>query len=65
MNEDPIASFQCSAVAPYKNIAVEDVQLSLKSRTDAYRWLCSNFERNLGFNCTGNSCEEASADGFC
>jgi galacturan 1,4-alpha-galacturonidase len=35
-NEDPIASFQCSAAASCKNIAIEDVQSSLKNGTEAY-----------------------------
>lgn len=65
MNEDPIASLQCSAAAPCKNITVEDVQLSLKNGTEAYGWLCHNLEGAVGYNCTGSTYEEGSADGSC
>lgn len=50
-------------MAPCKDIALEDVQLSLKNRAEAYGWLCNNLEGNAEFNYIGSSCRQGSADG--
>ncbi|KAI5310746.1 hypothetical protein KEM55_002649 [Ascosphaera atra] len=59
-----IASFQCSAVAPCKNIQFEDVSIKNGSEK-ANQWLCGHFEDPKGWKCTGKACEGPSDTGGC
>jgi galacturan 1,4-alpha-galacturonidase len=64
--EEPVASLQCSAKAPCENTTIEDVTgLELKNGTQMTGFNCDNVMGTVGFNCTGHTCENASADGTC
>ncbi|KAK1142454.1 hypothetical protein N8T08_007816 [Aspergillus melleus] len=64
--KNTVASFQCSAVKPCRNIALEGVDLVLASNgTKAVDYLCGNVIGTTGFNCTGKACEGKSATGEC
>lgn len=62
---DPIASLQCSAAAPCKNIAIENVDLTLINGTVASGYHCDAVIDQVGFNCTGATCGTSSATGSC
>lgn len=61
----PIASFQCSAVAPCTNIGLFDVDLKYDNGTQVIDYLCDNLVDGKGFNCTGKPCIGGSATGGC
>ncbi|TVY45985.1 Alpha-L-rhamnosidase [Lachnellula subtilissima] len=66
VQQEPIVSLQCSAVAPCVNITVEDVSgLKLLNGTRMRQYDCDNTLGTLGFNCTGHTCGMASGDGTC
>jgi hypothetical protein len=60
-----VASFQCSAVKPCKNIAISDVSLRLSNGTVAREYLCGEVRDIYGFSCTGPVCVGATETGGC
>ncbi|KAJ5698026.1 hypothetical protein N7462_000031 [Penicillium macrosclerotiorum] len=60
-----VASLQCSAVKPCKDIRITEVDLVLSNGTQAEDYLCGNVEDTRGFNCTGEVCVGGSATGGC
>jgi galacturan 1,4-alpha-galacturonidase len=65
IDADPIASFQCSAAAPCKDISMLDVELTMVNGSVATGWSCSNLIGAVGFNCTGSACSGGTATGGC
>ncbi|RDW91086.1 hypothetical protein BP5796_02251 [Coleophoma crateriformis] len=64
--KDPIASWDCSASAPCRNIAMFDVDLTLATTGGpASGWNCTAVVGTTGFNCTGTGCGTGSATGSC
>lgn len=61
-----VASFQCSAVEPCANLAIENVLVVDASSGDtADQYLCDNVQNSIGWNCTGSACSGGSATGEC
>jgi hypothetical protein len=60
-----VASLQCSAVAPYSNIRLMDIELRLQNETAVRQYLCGNVARPQGFECTGKACEGGSSTREC
>lgn len=61
-----VASFQCSAVEPCKDIAILDENLVLSSdRNRANSYLCYEVEKPIGWKCTGPACVGGTATGSC
>lgn len=59
-----VASFQCSAVEPCKNLTITDVDLVLASNgTKVNQYLCGNVENPAGWSCTGDVCVGSSSTG--
>ncbi|TVY94137.1 Alpha-L-rhamnosidase [Lachnellula willkommii] len=64
--QEPIVSLQCSVAAPCVNTTVEGVAgLALRNGTLMKEYDCDNTVGTFGFNCTGQTCDTASADGTC
>ncbi|PMD45405.1 glycoside hydrolase family 28 protein [Hyaloscypha variabilis F] len=51
IDADPIATYQCSAAAPCRNITMLDVELLTVNGTVATGWSCSNLVGAVGFTC--------------
>ncbi|PQE23316.1 alpha-L-rhamnosidase rgxB protein [Rutstroemia sp. NJR-2017a WRK4] len=49
---NPIASYSCSAVAPCKNITMENLTLKANNGTAATGYKCTNVEGTVGFTCS-------------
>lgn len=65
-SKDVVASLQCSAVQPCRDIAIDSVDITVSSNsTVAEEYLCGNVEGPIGFNCTGPVCVGSSATGGC
>ena len=62
---NPIASLQCSAAAPCKNIALQNIDLAWANGTIASGYNCDAVVNQIGFNCTGSTCGTSSATGSC
>ncbi|TVY22722.1 Alpha-L-rhamnosidase [Lachnellula hyalina] len=62
---NPIASLQCSAAAPCKNITLQNIDLALRNGTAASGYNCDAVFGSIGFNCTGFTCGTSSATGSC
>lgn len=64
-----VASLQCSAVKPCRNIVITDADIITLSSNGtsaaAAQYLCGNVIGTKGFNCTGPVCVGASATGGC
>ena len=65
LNSPDAGSFQCSALAPCKNIGMFDVNLKQMNGSAANQYLCGNLENPEGFKCTGPACVGSSASGQC
>ena len=64
-DSSPVASFQCSTVAPCTNIGLFDVDLKYDNGTEVIDYLCDNVVDASGFTCTGKPCIGGSATGEC
>jgi hypothetical protein len=65
---DVVASLQCSAVKPCRDILIDGVDLTVQTycpSIPANSYLCGNVEGTPGFNCTGDVCVHGSATGGC
>ncbi|KAH8810965.1 galacturan 1,4-alpha-galacturonidase B [Xylogone sp. PMI_703] len=61
-----VASFQCSAVEPCRNIKITNVDLTVESSgAEADQYLCGNVQNPEGWNCTGQVCVGPSGSGGC